>query len=111
MQVKEAKSSLALFITKAANPNVEDGAKWGPLTVGKHGVRSAIWEESLGSPDFLVCRGKQGYLDFNMTYSDFQRLATNSDFSALCEGLTPHTHGLYSACRSFRGDLTLHTKD
>lgn len=86
MQGREAKSSLALFLTEAANFSVSEWATWGLFTVLKHRLESAIWEESLGSPDLLDCRGKQRYLDFNMTYSDFQRLATNSNFSTLHEG-------------------------
>lgn len=92
----EANSSLALFIPKAANSNVEGGAKWGPLTVWKRRVRSAIWEESLRSPDLLVCQGKQNYLDFNMTYSDFQRLATNSNFSTLWRPNSTYPRAIFS---------------
>lgn len=111
LQVKEAKSSLALFITKTANSSVDEGAKWGSLTVGKHGVRSAMWEESLGSPDFLVCQGKQRYPDFNMTYSDFQRLATHSNFSTLCERQTLSSQRLCSAPGPPGMTSALHTKD
>lgn len=105
MQVREAKSSLAHFTTKVANLNVQEVAKWKLLTAVKHRVKSTIREESIGSPD-LVCQGKQRYLDFNMNSSDFQRLATNSNFLTLCKGRTPNTHGLYSDCRSSSGDLS-----